>query len=264
MHSVFFYLLCDFVLFCQRLDVDSDEIFRRIFVSSKNLNISKILFDHFSISGIAANTYAFLGEFLAEKDRARYLSFAGVFMAFALTFCPGIGWLILKSQHIANISFIIPLIEMKYSIWRIFLLVCSSLSGLVTILLFFLPESPKFLLAQDKHDEALLILRNIYRLNKNTQSAYPVDTIWLDEFMVKKQTEKLTFCRQVWLQTSPLFKSPLLVNTLRTSFIMFSLFAASSGFFMWMPDILNKLLDYRGQNYTVCHVIDEVVTLRQE
>ena len=185
-------------------------------------------------------------------------------MAFALTFCPGIGWLILKFQHIANISFIIPLIEIKYSIWRIFLLVCSSLSGIVTVLLFFLPESPKFLLAQEKHDEALQILRNIYRRNKNTESAFPVDKIWLDEFVVKKQTEKPTFFRQVWKQTSPLFKSPLLVDTLRTSFIMFSLFAASSGFFMWMPTILNKLIDYRGQNYTVCHVIDEVVTMKQK
>jgi MFS transporter, VNT family, synaptic vesicle glycoprotein 2 len=213
----------------------------------------------FSISGIAANTYAYLGEFCAEKYRARYLSFAGVFMAFALTFCPGVGWLILKFQHVATISFVIPIIEMNYSIWRIFLLLCSLLSGVVSILLFFLPESPKFLLAQEKHDEALNILKDIYRRNKNTDSAYPVDKIWLDEFLVKKQTKRPSFFRQVWIQTSPLFKSPLLSNTLRTSFIMFSLFAASSGFFMWTPDILNKLLDYRDQNYTVCHVIDDVL-----
>lgn len=183
-------------------------------------------------------------------------------MAFALTFCPGVGWLILKFQQIATVSIVIPFIEMNYSIWRIFLLLCSSLSGLVAILLLFLPESPKFLLAQERHDDALKVLANIYRRNKNTDSVYPVDKIFLDEFMVKRSTERPTFFRQVWLQTSPLLKSPLLLNTLQTSFIMFSLFAASSGFFMWTPDILNKLLDYRDQNYTVCHVIDEVVKLR--
>lgn len=183
-------------------------------------------------------------------------------MAFALTFCPGCGWLILKFQHISTISFVIPVIEMNYSIWRIFLLLCSSLSGIVTFLLFFLPESPKFLLAQEKHDEALKILSNIYRRNKKADSIYPVDKIWLDEFLVKRQTERPSFFRQVLQQTSPLFKSPLLFNTLQTSFVMFSLFAASSGFFMWTPDILNKLLDYKDQNYTVCHVIDEVIRLR--
>lgn len=184
-------------------------------------------------------------------------------MAFALTFCPGVAWAILKFQHIASISFIIPVIEMNYSIWRIFLLLCSSLSGMIMILLCFLPESPKFLLAHGKHEEALKILSNIYRRNKGTDSAYPVNNIVLNELLVRRQTENLSIFTQVWRQTSPLFKSALLVNTLRTSFIMFSLFAASSGFFMWTPDILNKLLDYRNMNYTVCHVIDDVVKMKK-
>lgn len=180
-------------------------------------------------------------------------------MAFALTFCPGVAWLILKFEHVASLGFVVPLIGMDYSIWRIFLLACSSLSGIVMILLCFLPESPKFLLAQERHDEALKILEGIYRRNKKTSSSFPVHTITLDELLLKRSSEATPFFSQVWRQTSPFFKPPLLGNTLRTSFIMFSLFAASSGFFMWTPDILNKLQSYRGQNYTVCHVIDEVV-----
>jgi hypothetical protein len=264
------YLLVRVIVLGSRLDAHLDEIFRWILVSFSNfsqllLRVKLTSFDSFSISGIAANTYAYLGEFHAEKNRARYLSFAGVFMAFALTFCPGVGWLILKFQHsITSISIVIPVIELNYSIWRIFLLLCSLLSGFVSLLLFFLPESPKFLLAQERHDEALKILASIYRRNRGNESAYPVDKIFLDEFVVKRQTERPTFFKQVWLQTSPLFKTPLLSNTLKTSFVMFSLFAASSGFFMWTPDILNKLLEYRDQNYTVCHVIDEVIKLRNE
>lgn len=217
----------------------------------------------FSISGIAANTYAYLGEFHCESNRAKHLSFAGVFMALALTFCPGVAWLILKFEHVASLSFIIPIVEMNYSIWRIFLLACASLSGMVTILLCFLPESPKFLLAQGKHDEALKVLENIYQQNKKTRSAFPIPSIILNELLIKTTSVQPSFVRQVWDQTSPLFKSPLLSSTLRASFVMFSLFASSSGFFMWTPDILNKLLDYRGQNYTVCHVIEEVVKLKK-
>ena len=191
------------------------------------------------------------------------LSFAGVFMAFALTFCPGVAWLILKFEHVASLAFVIPIIHINYSIWRIFLLSCASLSGMVMILLFFLPESPKFLLAQERHDDALKILESIYRRNKKTTRSLPFHSIVLNELLLQKSSEKPSFFTQVWRQTNPFFKPPLLSNTLRTSFVMFSLFAASSGFFMWTPDILNKLLDYRGQNYTVCHVIDEVVKLKQ-
>lgn len=183
-------------------------------------------------------------------------------MAFALTFCPGVAWLILKFQHVAAFSFVIPIIEMNYSIWRIFLLLCGTLSGAITILLFFLPESPKFLLAQGKHDEALKILQNIYRWNK-TSDTYPITQICLNELLTKRSSEVTSFGKQIWRQISPLFKSPLLSNTLRTSFVMFSLFAASSGFFMWTPDILNKLQEYRDQNYTVCHVIDDVIKMKK-
>lgn len=220
-------------------------------------------FKTISISGIAANTYAYLGEFHAEKNRAKHLSFAGVFMAFALTFCPAVAYLILTFQHLATLSFVIPIIEMNYSIWRIFLLLCSSLSGTIALLLCFLPESPKFLLAQEKHDEALQILQEIYRRNRKSDSVYPVHAINLNELLLKQSSQTLSFGQQVLKQICPLFKRPLALNTVRTSFVMFSLFAASSGFFMWTPDILNKLLDYRKNNLTVCDVIDEVAKLKQ-
>lgn len=248
------------------LDVNCNQILRRILVSQTQIfppQSTNQFFPSFSISGIAANTYAYLGEFHCDANRARQLSFAGVFMAFALTFCPGLGWLILKFEHIASINFFIPIIQMNFSIWRIFLLICASVSGFVSILLFFLPESPKFLLAQGRHDEVLKILRKIYRWNNN-KMVYDVDRIYLDELLAKKTSQRPPFLHQLWNQTSPLFKSPLLKNTLKTSFVMFSLFAASSGFFLWTPDILNKLQDYKTfNNLTVCDVIDDVVRLKR-
>lgn len=181
-------------------------------------------------------------------------------MAFALTFCPGVGWLILKfQQNLSNLGFIIPIINMKYSIWRIFLLLCSSLSGIVTILLFFLPESPKFLLAQGRHDEALDILKQIHRRNRGEGKIYPVDRIHLDETLLLQENRNDSILKQIWNQTSPLFKSPLLKSTMKTSFMMFSLFASSSGFFMWTPLVLNKLLEFKDQNATVCNIVDKLI-----
>ncbi|CRK87479.1 CLUMA_CG001280, isoform A [Clunio marinus] len=236
-------------------------------MSSLSINIWILIvtrfFVGFFISGVAANTYAYLAEFHCEKNRAKYMSFAGIFMAFALTFCPAVGWLILTFQNIAKISFNIPLVGLTYTIWRIFLLICAVPSGLVTFLMFFLPESPKFLLAQEKHEEALKILREVYHRNKKTDRAYPVTTIALNELITRREYENFSFFQQIWKQTNPLFKSPLLMKTIKTSFVMFSLFSASSGFFLWTPDILNKLHEYNNENFTVCNVIDEVMKMKE-
>lgn len=182
-------------------------------------------------------------------------------MAFALTFCPAIGWIIIESESVA---FVIPLIEMKYAAWRIFLLISSLLAGIVSILLCFLPESPKFLLAQGRHDEALEILRSIHRMNFGTKKLYQIDNVHLNETpLLVREHRNISIFRQIWEQTSPLFKSPYLCNTLKTIFCMFSLFAGSSGFFMWTPDVLNKLLDFKDDGHTVCDVIDKVIMTRQ-
>ena len=48
-----------------------------------------------------------------------------------------------------------------------------------------------------------------------------------------------------------------------TSFLMFSLFAASSGFFLWVPSILNNLMETKNQTMAVCDVIN-IVDLQQK
>lgn len=211
------------------------------------------------ISGLAANTYAYLGEFHCNKNRARQLNFCGVFLALALTFCPALGWIILKARPVNSTFMILPFLNIEYSFWRLFLLICSSLPFMITISLYLLPESPKFLLLQQEHDKVLRILHKIYKLNSRSH-VYPVSKIELDEIITNSQNEQKKFFQQLWSQTSPLFKTPFLKSTWKLSFIMFIIFAASSGFFLWTPEILNQLLEY--PNYTVCEVIDTVVGKR--
>lgn len=128
------------------------------------------------------------------------------------------------------------------------------------ILLLFLPESPKFLLAQGLDAEALVTLEKVFERNSNTEDSYDVKFVYLGESQLVQQN--VSFLKLVWNQTIPLFKSPLLLNTMKTSFIMFSLLSVSSGFFMWVPEILNKSLDYKEREMLVCDVINEVMTLK--
>lgn len=176
-------------------------------------------------------------------------------MAFAMTFCPLIAWLIAllpsKSLHI-------PVLDIDYSIWRIFLFFCAILDGLASLGLLFLPESPKFYLAQNEHDKALEVMRTIFSWNtKARPEDYPIEYIELDETFAHTRKNK-SFFKLMWHQTIPLFKTPFLIDTARTAFLMFSLFAASSGFYMWTPDILNTMMKTNQTESTVCSIIDKV------
>lgn len=61
----------------------------------------------------------------------------------------------------------------KYNSWRIFLLMCAFPSFVVTGLLFYLPESPRFLIMQGRRDKALNILRNIFVTNTGQTKEVP-------------------------------------------------------------------------------------------
>ncbi|XP_070506110.1 synaptic vesicle glycoprotein 2C-like [Chironomus tepperi] len=234
------------------------------FLSSFSINVWMLIVTRFLVgffvSGLAANTYAYLGEFHCDKTRAKHLNFCGVFMALALTFCPAMGWMILKFRHPESSFIHLEFIGVHYSFWRLFFVICSVLPFFMSMFLWFLPESPKFLLLQKKHDQVVKILHTIYRSNTRSHM-YPVSNIEIDEQLLGSQREGKNFLKQLWIQTVPLFKAPYHISTIKLSFVMFCLFAASSGFFLWTPDILNQMIEY--PNNTVCEIVDFVIGKRQ-
>lgn len=184
-------------------------------------------------------------------------------MAFGLALCPGIAWLIVTFEEVAAVNFHVPLLEIDFTSWRFFLLFCATIDGLLALALFFLPESPKFLLAQQRYDEALQVLQKIHIWNKKSGAPhYPVKSIYVDGNL-ETRPQNVSRVKVILNQTVPLFLKPMRINTLMTSFLMFSLFAASSGFFMWVPSILNNLMESKNQTMAVCDVIT-IVDLQQK
>jgi Sugar (and other) transporter len=66
----------------------------------------------------------------------------------------------------------IPYSELVLRSWRLFVFACGVPSLLIAITLHaFFPETPKFLLSQGRHDEALAVLRQIFVINKRKNPA---------------------------------------------------------------------------------------------
>lgn len=94
-----------------------------------------------SISGSSATIFAYLGEFHSSQNRSKVLMAASFIYGFACNYLPMLGFLILNRTF----RFHIPLFDIEFKPWRLYLLLCG-LPSLVSaiILLIYIPESPKF------------------------------------------------------------------------------------------------------------------------
>lgn len=71
----------------------------------------------------------------------------------------------------------------EFSPWRIFVLICSFPSLLSVILIYFFPETPKFLISKRKFDEARQVFRRIYCINTSES----VDKFPVSSFIINLQ-----------------------------------------------------------------------------
>lgn len=115
----------------------------------------------YSVSGIQAATYSYIGEFHSNETRTRTLSFVAMFMPGCFIYLPSLAWLILPMQWRLQFSHF-----MTFAPWRLYLLCSSLLSGFNLLNLLQQPESPKFLLSINRKEDALEVLRQMYAINR--------------------------------------------------------------------------------------------------
>lgn len=83
----------------------------------------------------------------------------------------GIAWLIIPQKW--DVTFLSDKIEINS--WRIFLAICSLPEFFACAALFAFPESPRFLILNGQHDEALNVFKRIYSVNTGKDpDTYPV------------------------------------------------------------------------------------------
>jgi len=154
------------------------------------------------------------------------------------------------------------------------LLICAVPSFIVAALLCFLPESPKFLLSQGKHEEALAIFKYIYHVNTgNDAEDFPVKhLIFEQEELTIEQKAKIAkrgkytnMIVDILDNSKQLFVSPILKYTLISITINFTFHIGYYGLMMWFPELFNRFDEFakthNGADAGVCEVTDYVVSM---
>ncbi|GAB0092484.1 hypothetical protein DMENIID0001_074800 [Sergentomyia squamirostris] len=220
----------------------------------------------FFISGSAATVYAYLGEFHNTKNRTRAIMAASTIFGFICIGIPILAWAILRNTWTLDFS----MIGITYKPWRLFLVVCGLPNLFCAISFFWLPESPKFILAQGRQTDTIKILKRIYSINTGkSRETLKISAVIHEDESISSQKDSgqdtksvLRVLRSIYNQTAPIFMGDNLKKTLILCTLQFWELFTGHGMYMFFPDILNRVALHRGQrgdNYTatICQAVAE-------
>lgn len=225
-----------------------------------------------ALGGSGPVIWSYFAEFQPKSKRGSMLSFMAAFWTLGNLFVAGLAWLIIPADIGVKTPFFV------YNSWRIFLLICALPSFIVAVLLFFLPESPKFLLSRGQTEEAIEIFRKIYRMNTGKdKNLYPIKQLILEDSQTLKAIEAnepitenkyISMISDILENSKQLFVSPILKFTVISITINFTFHIGYYGLMMWFPELFNRFDEYArhhpGVTAGVCEVTEYVVNLEAQ
>ncbi|XP_053605726.1 synaptic vesicle glycoprotein 2A-like [Plodia interpunctella] len=203
------------------------------------------------VSASSATVYAYLGEMHMNSRRASAIAWGSVFISFSFITLPGLAWLIIPGKW----SF--TLFNFTVVPWRVFVWSWCAPGLVAALLLLFLPESPRYLLAVKGPDAALPVLARMYAWNHGSSvDKFPVEKIVLTNMDSEKPTGFTGAIKNIGL----MFRPPLLRCVFISHISMFSVFMLSSGLYVWVPELLNNILKNTSEkSVTICEIIEEKI-----
>uniref|UniRef100_A0A0K8UH50 Synaptic vesicle glycoprotein 2B n=1 Tax=Bactrocera latifrons TaxID=174628 RepID=A0A0K8UH50_BACLA len=203
------------------------------------------------LSAGSATIFAYLGEFHCQKYRSGAMLGSALVSAVVSIFFPVIAWLFINQ----NWEFHVPFINIVFKPWRSYFLACGVPGFICGLSMFFLPESPKYLLTAGRPEEAIEVLKCMHSINlksKDRDNTYKVTTLLPDadtpiakvKGFEKDKSLLTSILKSMWQQTAPLFMREHLRKTFLCSLILYILFFSAHGVYMWFPYILNNTMQY--------------------
>lgn len=170
------------------------------------------------MGGCSAISYAYIGEFHNIFYRPKVVSWAACFVALGNMYLPGMAWLILPHSWSQKV----PGLGIMFKPWRLLMIVYALPSILVSLLLLFLPESPRYFLGQGDNKQVLTVLKKMFVMNTGKKaSTFPFTEAQLNlenKVAVSKKSGLLT---SIWRQTKPLFETAYVVKTLLLCYLQY-------------------------------------------
>lgn len=186
-----------------------------------------------------------------------------VMMVFSTFKCIAVVVLVAKSWAILAQSWDFVVVEGLFEIhtWSIYLYLCGSWGLLASVQYYFLPESPKFLLAQGKHEEALQILKMIYCTNTGKPpDTFPVKSLASSsQTMLETKTSAKNKMMKSLIDLKSLFERPLFSKLVIFCIMtMLNMFAYNT-FRLWYPQLSTIIESHDSEHNTtdsLCSIID--------
>ncbi|XP_059927163.1 synaptic vesicle glycoprotein 2Ba [Gadus macrocephalus] len=212
----------------------------------------------FGIGGSIPIVYTYFAEFLQIEKRGEHLSWLCMFWMLGGLYASFTAWGIIPHY---GWGFAIGT-EVQFHGWRAFILVCTfpAIAALVGVI--FMPESPRFLLENARHDEAWMILRNVHDTNWKAKGeperVFTVTNIKTpqtqeDEFIeIQSETgtafqrwtvRHTTLLQQVMSNVMSLSAAELRLQGLFLVIVWFCLAFSYHGLGVWFPDMI-KYMQY--------------------
>ncbi|XP_043462186.1 synaptic vesicle glycoprotein 2C-like isoform X2 [Leptopilina heterotoma] len=206
------------------------------------------------ISGPYAALMSYLAEIHSDNFRSRVYMWLGVAFSLGNITLPCLAWLIIPQSWSWNLFNG----WLEINSWRIFLAVCSIPEFMACFAMSFFPESPRFLLAKKRTDEALIVFKNIYSINTGKHpDTYPIKC--LAEEQCFKESEESGIVQNIlhsWQQIKPLFQSPNVYKLFLIASIQFGCTVGSNSLRLWMPQLFSMI-----ETYTAMHPNSKAVTV---
>ncbi|XP_055639552.1 synaptic vesicle glycoprotein 2B-like [Toxorhynchites rutilus septentrionalis] len=202
------------------------------------------------MSAPSAAVFAYLGEFCTAQTRARMVSFAAIIASSSIIYVALIGWWVLSYDWSLAVTE-----TFTFRPWRLLFVLYSIPGTIAGIVFFFCPESPKFLLSQGRVDEALSVLKLVYRINKGTAGSR-YDGVSIRPEVDEVQETSKSIVQSIKNQTVPLLKMPYLKYLIVCCVNSISAFAIYGGLGLWYPQIMNQVFaDSSTKSTEICSIL---------
>ncbi|KAK7081218.1 Synaptic vesicle glycoprotein 2A [Halocaridina rubra] len=205
------------------------------------------------IGGGIPIVFAYYCEFVSRAERGRHLSWLLVFWAIGGVFTALMAWAIIPRTGIT----VVLDEQHHFSSWRVFLVVCSLPSFAAVIGLYFMPESPRFLLEKGRDVEAIMVYKKIFKWNnaQNPGAEYqltelelpsgthrPIRNHNIPQGVGKNFISDLSYgLDQFWGLFFQLFLPPYLKTTCMLLVIWFTCAFGFYGLSVWFPEYIKLL-----------------------